>query len=321
MIKSKPLQKLYFFILPTVQLLDLVGPVQAFYEAKELGANYELFYLGLDNSAVSAQEMHISNLTHFSKIKTTSNDIIFLAGIDQSLLNINDLDKFGHEFYQWLNSSYQNGSKICTVCNSTFVLAHSGLLNNLKCTTHWKRTKELQESYPSLKVIDNCLFIKNPQIYTSAGSSAGIDLSLSMIEDDYGPIFTSNVAKELVLYMRRTGYEKQLSFYLDYRNHTNLIVHEVQDFIIRHPADKLKINDLADRVNVSSRHLTRLFKQVTGITVNEFITRLRLEIAHELIKTKNYSLQEVSEKCGYDDPRHFRRLLNQRFHEKITSTD
>lgn len=308
MISASKHRTIYFVVLPTVQLLDLTGPVQAFDEARQLGANYELKYVGITQSLRSAQGLDITNLLLYHKITIKSEDMIILSGVDASMLSKQALNEIEPKFYQWIVNAYEHGAIISSVCNSTFILAETGLLDQKRCTTHWKRTQQLQDQYPDLTVVENCLFIKNRRLCTSAGSTSGIDLSLSLIEDDYGPIFTAKVAKELVLYLRRTGQENQLSFYLDYRNHTNLIIHSVQDFLIQHPSEKVTLDELSEKFNISTRHLTRQFKAETGITVNEFVQRLRMEIAVELMKNKNYSIREISEKCGFDNPRHFRRL-------------
>ena len=190
------------------------------------------------------------------------------------------------------------------------ILAEAGLLNGLSCTTHWERFDQLESEYPEIRVIKDQLFVKNESIYTSAGIASGIDLALSIIEDEHGSFFASRVAKELIVYMRRDSSQPQVSTYLDYRSHLNPGIHEVQDMIVNNPKEKLSLDLLSDIAGMSTRNLTRIFKRSTGLTINEYSNKIRLELASALMNNPKLSIENIAISCGFKDARHFRRLWN-----------
>ena len=138
---------------------------------------------------------------------------------------------------------------------------------------------ELERRHPAARVRRNRLFVRDGSIITSAGVASGIDMALSMIEEDHGPLVTARVARELVVYLRRDGSKAQGSVFLDYRTHLNTGVHRVQDWLISHPDERPVLDELAGIAGMSPRNLTRVFKQATGLTLKEFSNRLKLEVA------------------------------------------
>ncbi len=301
-------KQIVFLILPTVQILDLAGPVQVIDEAIEHGASYDLRFGAPTAAIVSSQKLTMSDLEHFRDVDLHAGDMVVIPGIHGNMLAVEQLDKLGESLYQWLREAHHSGAKLCTVCNATFVLAHAGLLDNRPCTTHWKRLEQLRKAYPAIDVIDKRLFVKHENIYTSAGITSGIDLALSIVEEDYGPAFTARIAKELVVYMRRDGYHGQLSTYLEYRSHLNPGIHDVQDWLANNPEAEYSLESLARIAGMSSRNLTRLFRKVTGITIKAYATKLKLEFAATLMNNPKLTIETIAKECGFDDARQFRRL-------------
>ena len=213
------------------------------------------------------------------------------------------------EFFKWLKQSSDDNVIICSICNGAFAVGMAGLLENRECTTHWRRVKHLQQQFPKAKVAADVLYIKSSNIYTSAGISAGIDLALAILEDLKGPLLTHKVARGLVVYHRRNGIHKQQSIYLDYRNHINLQVHEVQDYLIDHLSGYNNISMLASLVNMSPRNLSRVFKEKTGSTILEYQTLLRKEYANTMLNNPQYTLESVAMKCGFKSARQLQRIL------------
>jgi transcriptional regulator GlxA family with amidase domain len=192
--------------------------------------------------------------------------------------------------FEWIRDfSMIMESNICSICMGAFALAESGLLDGKNCTTHFKKTKALQERFPKIQVIENILFTDQDRIYTSAGIAAGIDLTLHIIEKLKGSHFAHLVARELVVYHRRKGNAAQESEYLTFRNHIHAGIHKVQDYIIDHISQKMYLNDLAEMAHMSERNFTRIFKKETGITVNDFVTLIRKEKAETLLKNPDLS--------------------------------
>ena len=171
--------------------------------------------------------------------------------------------------------------------------------------------KALQELFPSAKVMADILYVKSNNVYTSAGISAGIDLALAILEDLKGPLFTHKVARGLVVYHRRSGLHKQQSIYLDYRNHINPQVHEVQDYLIENLSKENDISTLASLVGMSPRNLSRVFKEKTGSTVLEYLTLLRIEFANTMLNNPEYTIEYIASKCGFKSARQLQRILKE----------
>jgi transcriptional regulator GlxA family with amidase domain len=212
------------------------------------------------------------------------------------------------------------GAHVCSVCTGTFVLGESGLLDGRECTTHWKRVRELQQRFPKAKVQADRLFVTSGNITSSAGIVSGIDMALALIEQHHGPRMTATVAREMVVYMRRDGHQKQESVFLDYRTHLNSGVHDAQDYISAHPEQKISIVRLAAVARMSPRNLTRTFRSATGVSIAEFRTKARLELAQTLMNDPELTLESVAERCGFRDARHLRRLWNQAFGHAPSAT-
>lgn len=309
--EASVMKEIVFVVPPQVQLLDLAGPAQAFYEAAELGANYHLRYVGIRDSVQSAQHLHLHHLEYFSDIQPGTQTTIVVAGVHGQRLQKENLRALGESFYQWLRDAHQAGVRICSICNASFLLAESGLLKGRKCTTHWTRLNLLQEQYPGVEVVQNRLYIQDGSIFTSAGISSGIDLALALIEQDHGPLLTAKVAQMLVIYLRRDGSQDQRSVFLDYRAHMNVQVHRVQDALAQNPEHPHTLQKLADIAFMSPRHLTRQFKKETGLSIKVYLTRLRMERAAILLANPHLGMEAVAERCGFKDARQLRRLWRQ----------
>lgn len=307
--------KVVFAVLPKVHLIDLAGPVQVFYEANQFGARFHLQYCGLrENDTVASQQgLFFTSLSSFENIVLTKDDFLFIPGIEFSAIREGQLTKGYNLFFNWLKKQYDAGVKLCTVCSGTFVLAASNMLNNKTCTTHWKCIDYLRDNYSAVKIIDDQLYVKDGNMYTSAGMTSGIDLALYIVEENCGPVITSRVAREMVVFMRRTGGQSQASIYLDFRTHIHPAIHTVQDYIIQHPTAKNSIGELAEMVNMSDRNLTRLFKKHTGISIHDYKTRSRLSYAERLLKHPGYTIDHIAAQCGFADARQLRRMWREHY--------
>ncbi|WP_332737562.1 GlxA family transcriptional regulator [Flavihumibacter sp.] len=302
------MQKVAFIIPPTVELLDLSGPVQVFVEAKFYGFEIDIEFYQYQDNPVSTAGLGFENIKHFTEAKLKEGDFVFVPGMDNDYVNSIPF-KAEREFFKWLKDCADNKVTICSICTGAFALGQAGLLKNTECTTHWRRVKALQEQFPTAKVVADILFVKSNNVYTSAGISAGIDLALAILEDLKGPLFTHKVARGLVVYHRRSGTHKQQSIYLDYRNHINPQVHEVQDYLIDNLSKENSIESLASLVGMSPRNLSRVFKEKTGSTVLEYLTLLRKEYANTMLNNPEYTIEYIASKCGFKTARQLQRIL------------
>lgn len=302
------MQKVAFIIPPTVELLDLAGPVQVFTEAKFYGMEIEIEFYTFSEEPISTAGLGFGKVANFKTAKLKEGDFVFVPGMDMEYVNSIPF-KAEREFFTWLKECSDKKITVCSICNGAFALGHAGLLKDTECTTHWRRVKALQLQFPQSKVVADILYIKSNNVYTSAGISAGIDLALAILEVLKGPLFTHKVARGLVVYHRRSGKHNQQSIYLDYRNHINPQVHEVQDYLIDNLSHENDIETLASLVGMSARNLSRVFKEKTGSTILEYLTLLRIEYASTMLNNPEYTIEYIAAQCGFKTARQLQRIL------------
>lgn len=293
-------------MLPEVEILDLAGPLQAFHEAAR-SHPLRIRICSTRNEVRSHQGIVLSNLEPLPEVG--DDDLVVVPGIPYAAT-----ENVEREAVRWIRHAAANGAHISSICTGAFVLGEAGLLNGRRCTTHWSRVGELRRRYPSSRVLDNRLYVTDGGVTTSAGIASGIDMALALIERAYGPLLALEVAREMVVYLRRDGSEGQQSVYLDYRTHVHPGIHRVQDQLIRNPGRKFGLAQLAKTAGISPRNLTRTFRRATGISVNNFATRMRLELARTLIHDPALSVDGVARRCGFGSARQLRRLWRKHFH-------
>ena len=308
---SAPHRRALFLILPQVEIMDLAGPLQVLHEAGNYGHPYSIQFLSTAPEQRSEQGLRLADLQPFLSLTPTADDIVFISGVPPERFGFDYLDsEVPAQLFDWLRAAVSIGAKMCSICTGAFYLAHAGLLDHQKCTTHWKRAAQLAETYPELEVLEECLFVRSGRIYSSAGIASGIDLALWILEEEHGPLLAAHVAREMVVFMRRNGNQSQRSVFVDYRSHLNPGVHAAQDFIIKDLATRATIERLAEIACMSPRNLTRVFKQATGLTVHGYTEQLRVAKAEILLRDPSQTVDAVAAGVGLDDARQLRRLWN-----------
>ena len=295
--------RVIFFISDAVHILDLAGPVQAFYCASDYGHPYDILFVSDNPGQTCSAGLQMAKLRSFSTITIGPTDIVIIPGY-----NLRISAAKSNKFYSWLRRADQVKATVCSICTGAFALAEAGLLDDKECTTHWKATDKLQKRYPTSKVLTNRLFVKSGNIYTSAGVTTGMDMALYMLEERHGPEFVYRLARELVIYIRRDGHESQESVYLQYRRHMHADIHTVQDWLIQHLEKKIRVEELAALVYTSPRNLTRLFKVTTGITIGQYIEKLRVEKAVHLLRQDN-KIGSITKQCGLQSANQLRHIV------------
>lgn len=294
-------QRVIFLLLPDIEILDLAGPLQALYEANRYGAGYRILTCAPSGSIPTEQGISLAGLQPLAE-EVYRDDLIIIPGMPLS-----SLKKIDRSVFEWLGRAKTLETNIYSICTGAFVLGEAGLLDGKQCTTHWTRIEDLKKRFPKSKVIQNRLFVKDGSITTSAGIAAGIDLTLSLIEQDYGSRLAAAVAREMVVYFRRNGSHEQESIYLCNRSHFHDGIHRVQDKITDQPEQRQKLSELAGIANMSERNLTRVFRRVTGISIGEYTLKLRLEMVKNLIADSRLSIDEIAVRCGFESSRQLRR--------------
>jgi transcriptional regulator GlxA family with amidase domain len=206
----------------------------------------------------------------------------------------------------------KRGLRIASICSGTFILAEAGLLDGKRATTHWQRTRQFLSSYPKVKLEPDQIFVRDGNIWSSAGITAGIDLALALIAEDFGEEVVQKTAKQLVLYHRRSGGQSQFSSLLELKAPTGRFG-AVLTWAREHLEEKLSVDDLAERAGMSARHFTRAFVAETGTTPSKAIERLRIEVARSRVQSSNETIERVAELTGFRDPERMRRAFIRAF--------
>ena len=300
--------KVAFIVPPFVELLDLAGPAQVFTEAKSQGLDAAIEFYGFHEENISTAGIAVGPVNHYREAKLKAGDFVFVPGTDHGYLQSKEFVS-EKTFFTWLAQCVERKINVCSICTGAFFLGEAGLLDNKECTTHWRRTDELKFRFPKAQVLADSLYVKSNNIYSSAGISAGIDLALAIIEDIKGPHFVHKVARGLVVYHRRDQSHSQKSIYLDFRNHINPKIHQVQDFLINNLAAENSIETLAEMIAMSPRNLSRVFKESTGLTIVEYLTELRKETAKTLLNNPDYTIDYIAAQCGFKTARQLQRIL------------
>lgn len=304
---SDPLgpQRVVFLLLSNLNLLDLAGPLQVFHAAAGMGAPYQIVFCASQPELVCAQGLTIAHVGALQEVG--EGDIVLVPGVslDGHELDVTHVDQ---ATIRWLTESYQAGAYVASVCTGAFVLGEAGLLDGRRCTTHWQAVSLLRSRYPRAKVEEAMLFVRDGRITTSAGIASGIDMALALVEQAHGPLLAAQVARYLVVYLRRNGSHAQQSVYLDYRTHLNPGIHRAQDHLLASLTTPVSLSELAAAARMPVRSLTRAFKEAIGLTPLQYHQLLRLELGANLLENPDLSIEVIAERCGFDDARHFRRL-------------
>jgi transcriptional regulator GlxA family with amidase domain len=224
----------------------------------------------------------------------TAIDTLLIAGSN----NIQHLDDPDYkDFYAWLSAINQHTRRVGSICAGAFALAKAGLLNGKRATTHWDRSELLQKNFPLIEVDSNPFYVNDGKIYTSGGVSSGIDLALALLEEDYGKEIAMQVARRLVFYLNRPGFQVQFGNLLPAYDHPN-IAEKLRPWMIEHLHEPLDILRLANHINMSPRNFTRVFHKQTGMPPAKYVEKLRVEAARKYLEDTNVSLEQIATKCG-----------------------
>lgn len=275
-----------------VKHLDVAGPAEAFAEAARIGADYRLRYVSLSGQPVETST-GMSIAVHGSIETIPGVDTVVVPGGD--CVPVAPLEP---AFLAACTELISRSSRVVSVCTGAFLLASVGVLDGRRATTHWMHAGLLGRIYPAVDVVDEALFVTDGRFRTSAGVAAGIDLALSLVEEDYGEDLAREVARRLVVHMRRSGGQSQFSRVLETSRGRSSAVRSVVDAVNSDPAQSYTAIDLARISGVSHRHLTRLFQEEIGITPAKHIEQMRLEAAKALLLA-GHSVAEASLRSGF----------------------
>jgi transcriptional regulator GlxA family with amidase domain len=283
-------------------LLYLAGPTDVFFHANSILRDcgiengYDVDVVAPVSSKKVETETGISiSCEHAAMEITGTIDTLIIAGND--FQEINQLAF--NPFHEWLSTRNEdNTRRIASICGGAFALAKAGILEGRKATTHWELADKLKKNYPNVRVNSNPFFTNNDgHVFTSAGVTTGIDLAISMVEQDYGKDIALRVARKLVFYLSRPGLQAQFGSLLRDYEHEH-IAQKMKTLVKGHLHEKLDMNQVADQMNMSTRNFTRVFHKQTGMPPAKFIEKLRVETARKYLEDTALSIERISEKCG-----------------------
>jgi transcriptional regulator GlxA family with amidase domain len=290
-------------VYPGVDFLDVAGPCEVFGATQRalvaLGrpgeAGYPVELLSSSRELAIETDSAVSLLAHRSYLgyRGPIDSLLVAGGLgaeqaakDRALL-------------RWLQRMAPRVRRLGSICTGAFVLAAAGLLDGRRATTHWGWCQRLARAYPQIEVDPDPIFIRDGPVITSAGVTAGMDLALALVEEDFGRAAALWIARLLVLFLRRPGGQSQFSVLLDLQAAEREPLRELQAWIAEHLDQDLSVERLAQRVHMSTRNFARVFRQQVGGTPARFVERLRVEAARRRLEESNAALAQIARECGF----------------------
>ena len=306
------MRRIWIAAFPDVQALDVTGPLEVFSIANRLGGTRTP---GYDVSLVAARRGPVP----------TSSGLALLAqrGFDRASGAVDTLIVAGglgtraamrdRRLIAWITRTSRRARRVASVCTGAFLLAEAGLLDGRRATTHWALCDGLQRRFPSVRVERDPIFVRDGNVFTSAGITAGMDLVLELVEEDFGRERALTVARWLVMFVRRPCGQSQFSVQLSGQLAERAGLRDLQGWISEHLDEDLSVPMLARRAGMSPRNFARAFRREIGMTPAAYVEAQRVETARRLLESTGRSVAEVAQACGFSRVetihRAFRRVL------------
>jgi transcriptional regulator GlxA family with amidase domain len=302
-------QRVVIVTFDSAQILDVSGPLEVFSSATRFvpGAQYrsELVSVG-GGPVLSTSGMEFAT-TALADIAGPV-DTLMVAGGRDTEEACADQELLGH-----LRRLATDARRVTAVCSGAFVLAAAGLLDGRRAVTHWAECDLLASGYPAVEVDRDAIYVHDGNTWTSAGVTAGIDLALALVAEDHGREAAAAVARQLVVYLRRSGGQTQFSALLAAQDADSEPIQDLLNWLPEHLTEDLTVPKLARQANLSERHFSRLFKAEVGVTPADHIEAVRLETACRLLESTHIPIEQIASTCGFGTPetmnRSFRRRL------------
>lgn len=298
-------------VYPGVQPLDLVGPHEAFDGANRwLAAHrphadpYEIELVALEAGPVVGESgLALVATVDLESARSDPHTLLIPGGNGIYELRSNP------SVVSWARAATAAAERVASVCTGAFLLAELGLLDRRRATTHWHRAERLQREYPSVRVDPDPIFIRDGNIWTSAGVTAGIDCALALVEADHGAEAAQSVARHLVLFLRRPGGQSQFAAPVWSEPAGRVGIRSAQELVHRDPSRELTVRTLARTAGMSERHFIRVFTEEVGCPPARYVERVRIEVARHVLESGDDGLDIVARRCGFGSAETFRRAF------------
>jgi len=307
-----------FVLVPArLLLLDIAGPLEVLRQANRVqnSVRFDVRYIGPITSLQTSIGITLAGIEPLPQQLPPHSWIVLAGDVEHVMLSGGafgpgksaDDEAAEKASVKWLQSTVRPGHKLISICTGALFAARAGLLDGHSCTTHYLSYDELRVIAPRARILENRLYVEDGERYSSAGITAGIDLMLYLVHQAAGQFCALAVARYLVVYLRRSGSDPQLSPWLEGRNHIHPAVHRVQDAIAADLTKGWGLRALARIAGASDRHLSRLFHEHVGMSIPEYRNRLRVAYAQELLRETRFDMERVAEQCGFNSTRQLRR--------------
>ena len=295
-------RRVAFLIFDDFQLLDAAGPISAFEIAERyVPGTYESRVIAARAGAVRSSSGASMNAVALGR--AAGIDTLIIAGGNGTRAAARDMP-----LVRFVASCGARSRRVASVCSGAYILAATGLLDGRPATTHWTRTSDFARRFPRVVLDADRIFVKAGKFWSSAGITAGIDLSLALIAEDLGESIARQVAQQLVVYYRRPGGQSQFSALLELERADGRFA-PLLDHVRSNLRARLSVEDLATKARMSPRNFARAFLAETGTSPAKAVTRLRAETARAQIESGRVSVQQVARDCGFGDPERMRRAF------------
>ncbi|HZZ11397.1 MAG TPA: GlxA family transcriptional regulator [Paraburkholderia sp.] len=285
-------------IFPGVQALDVAGPVDVFSEANGFVAREDRY----DVTLLSAEPGPLRASNGMTLIADATFDTA-RGPFDLALVaggpGLPEGAAPDARLLSWLANDAARCARFGSICTGAFALGHAGLLDSRNVTTHWQHAAQLATQFPRAHVDFDRIYLRDGDLVTSAGVTAGIDLSLALVAEDHGPHTALAVAKRLVVFAQRQGGQSQFSPYLTAPADDTSPIAKVQAYVMERIGESFTVRQLADVAGMSARNFARVFVQETGITPHEFVERARVDAARKRLESSDAALKAIAYDCGF----------------------
>lgn len=297
-----------FVAFPDMGLLDLTGPQTVFHAASKRTAarglpSYVHRTASLHGGLVRTSEGLAIDTLPFAAFDNAAIDTIVVPGSPDIEHILDGLT----ETVAWLRDAAGKARRLTSVCTGAFLLAQAGLLDGKRVATHWGMTDLLERKFPAIDVDRDAIFVRQQSIWTSAGVTAGIDLALAVVEEDCGRAVAMDVARELVVFMKRPGGQAQHSELLQAQSRDSAVFDELHAWLADHlHVRDINVDTLAERVHMSSRNFSRVYKEKTGRAPGKAVELFRVEAARRLLEHSDQKFDQIARQCGLGDEERMR---------------
>jgi transcriptional regulator GlxA family with amidase domain len=306
-------RRIVFVGAPGTEVLDLVGPLQVFARASEMFVRENAGSPPIYSVEVISASPQRSLLTNCGVRITAHKTYLELRGKVDTLLvaggSAIENDEVDPQVVRWLRKLCARVRRIGSVCTGAMLLARAGLLDGRRATTHWNWCEVLIRRAPRTEVDPDPIFVRDENVYTSAGVTAGMDLALALVEEDHGSRLALQVSRNLVLYLRRPGGQSQFSAALSLQMTDRKPLRELEAWVLDNLNKTLTVPVLAQRVAMSPRNFARVFIKEMKTTPAKFVERLRVETARRRLEESQNSMETIASECGFGNVNSMRNVF------------